>query len=87
MATFRDRHTRFFSFECDECGSEAHTNSDDLRAAARAIQDDNWKVVLDENGNWTHYCDECEPPQRRVKKSDFADLVEDFPDDLMEDEA
>jgi hypothetical protein len=87
MTTFRDRYTRCIAFQCDDCGSEAVTNCSDVRSAARAIRDDNWKVILDENENWTHYCDECEPPQRRVKKSDFADPVEDFPDDLMEDEA
>lgn len=53
------RRNRMIVFECDVCGKEHPSFTDDFHDALADFKEDG--VVRLVNGDFEHYCSECEP--------------------------
>jgi len=51
-------------FECDSCGDALATGSGDFSDAKTALREAEWKSHK-RGGIWFHYCNGCEPNQRK----------------------
>lgn len=48
----------FLVVECDNCGEEFETQSNEFREAIGAARGAGWRP-LQEEGRWKHYCPDC----------------------------
>jgi hypothetical protein len=51
-------------FECDSCAESLDTQEGQFAEARNALREAEWKSHQ-RGGIWFHYCDECEPNQRK----------------------
>lgn len=58
MTISRQYRDRTITFECDQCGDEFPTDSDDFQAALAEAKDACWRPVC-EGGEWLHLCPDC----------------------------
>lgn len=58
MTLIRHYRDRTMSFECDQCGEEFDTDTDDFHDALAEAKDNGWKAQI-ELGEWQHFCENC----------------------------
>lgn len=58
MATRRNHRDKSMTFECDDCGEEFESQSDDFHAALAEFKDEGGVARMD-CGEWMHFCKDC----------------------------
>ena len=54
----RQHRDRTITFECDTCGDEYVTDTDDFHDALEEMKGADWRPKL-EFGDWLHLCPDC----------------------------
>lgn len=61
-----------FSFICDCCGEEDHTETSDFHAAIRHVKQHGWVVSKDADNDWVHFCSPACASENGTAESDFG---------------
>lgn len=58
--TYRRRGRQTIIWECDECGTELNSGTDDFTDARAVLKKEGWVTAKDEeSGEWEHHCPQC----------------------------
>lgn len=49
---------RIIVFECDDCGEELNTETEDWNEAIEQMRTEEWRAVKSYD-EWEHYCPDC----------------------------
>jgi predicted RNA-binding Zn-ribbon protein involved in translation (DUF1610 family) len=54
------RIKRTVHFECDDCGEDFDSETDEFAEAWRKAKSEGWRAFDADERGWKHYCPDCE---------------------------